>query len=295
MIRNKLVGTGVALVTPFKQNGDVDYTGLENLINHCINGGVEYLVSLGTTGESVNLSKEEKLEVLEFTINKAANRVPIVAGFGGNSTHMVVKDIEAFHFKGVDAILSVSPYYNKPGQEGIIQHYQTVAAASPVPVILYNVPGRTGSNMNADTTLRLAGVENIIGMKEASGNFGQCMQIIKNKPKDFIVVSGDDNITLSLIAVGFEGVISVSGQGFPKHFTEMVRKGIKGDFAGARELHYKLLDVTDMLFAEGNPVGIKAALKHLGVCDEYMRLPLVQATDALRAKIKAEIDKYGLN
>lgn len=291
MIQQKLRGTGVALVTPFTEKGEVNYNGLERLINHCIEGGVEYLVSLGTTGESVNLTKEEKLEVLNFTIEKNAGRVPVVAGFGGNSTHSLIKEIEQYHFKGVDAILSVSPYYNKPTQEGIYQHYKAVAAAAPRPVILYNVPGRTSSNMTAATTLRLAEVPNIIGMKEASGDFNQCMQIVKNKPKDFLVISGDDNITLGLVAYGLDGVISVVGQAFPKIFTEMVRQSLKGDFEKARELHYKLNDITDMLFAEGNPAGVKCALELLGVCESHLRLPLVGVSATLHAKMKSAIEK----
>jgi 4-hydroxy-tetrahydrodipicolinate synthase len=291
MIQTKLRGTGVALVTPFNEKGEVNYRGLENLVNHCINGGVEYLVSLGTTGESVNLSSPEKLDVLNFTIEKAAGRVPVVAGFGGNSTHQVIQDIEKFHFKGVDAVLSVSPYYNKPTQEGIFQHYKAVAAASPVPVILYNVPARTSSNMTADTTLRIAHeVPNVVGMKEASGDFGQCMRIAKNKPKDFLLVSGDDNITLGLAAYGFDGVISVVGQAFPAIFTDMVRHALKGDFENARKLHYKLNDITDMLFVEGNPAGVKCALELLGICESHLRLPLVGVSDGLRKRLKAAID-----
>ena len=292
MIRSKLRGTGVALVTPFTKSGDVDYPGLEKLINHCINGGVEYLVSLGTTGESVTLSAEEKSDVLNFTIEKAAKRVPIVAGFGGNNTHYVIKhEIEKFHFKGVDAVLSVSPAYNKPTQEGIFQHYKAVAAASPVPVLLYNVPGRTSSNMKAETTLRIAHeVENVIGIKEASGDFNQCMQIVKNKPKDFLVISGDDNITLGLMAYGLDGVISVVGQAFPNTFSDMVRHCLKGDFVNARKLHYDLNDITDMLFAEGNPAGVKAALEILGVCHKHVRLPLVDISAELRKKLNAAIE-----
>ena len=295
MIQTKLRGTGVALVTPFTKNGDVDYKGLENVINHSIKGGVEYLVSLGTTGESVTLSKQEKHDILNFTIEKAAGRVPIVAGFGGNNTAELIKDIEGFHFNGVDAVLSVSPYYNKPTQEGIFQHYKAVAAASPKPVILYNVPGRTGSNMLASTTLRIANeVENVIGMKEASGDFNQCMQIAKNKPKDFLLVSGDDNITLGLVAYGFDGVISVVGQAFPDIFTEMVRQALQGNIEKARELHYQLNDITDMLFAEGNPGGVKYALELQGVCESHVRLPLVGISDALRSKMKTAVDALGV-
>ncbi|MBK7147780.1 MAG: 4-hydroxy-tetrahydrodipicolinate synthase [Bacteroidetes bacterium] len=289
MIQSKLRGTGVALVTPFNQDGSVDFAGLERLINYCIEGGVEYLVSLGTTGESVNLDKEEKREVLNFTIEKNGGRVPLVAGFGGNSTHQVIKDLQQYHFKGVDAVLSVSPYYNKPTQEGIFQHYKAVAAESPVPVILYNVPGRTSSNMQAATTLRLAEIPNIIGMKEASGDFAQCMQLVKNKPKDFLLISGDDNITLGLIAYGFDGVISVVGQAFPKIFTDMVRASLQGDFATARSLHFKLNDITDMLFAEGNPAGVKYALHLQKVCSDHLRLPLVGISDALKKRMELAV------
>ena len=293
MIRSKLRGTGVALVTPFTKTGEVDYNGLEKLVDHCVNGGIEYLVSLGTTGESVTLSSEEKLEILNFTVGKAAKRIPVVAGFGGNNTHHLIKhEIEKFHFNGVDAVLSVSPSYNKPTQEGIYQHYKAVAAASPVPVILYNVPGRTSSNMTAKTTLRLAhDIENIIGIKEASGDFNQCMQIVKNKPKDFLTISGDDNITLGLMAYGFDGVISVVGQAFPNTFSEMVRHCLKGDFTGARKLHYDLNDITDMLFAEGNPAGVKTALEILGICERHVRLPLVGISNELNDRLKAAIEK----
>ena len=293
MIQEKLKGSGVALVTPFKANGAVDYDGLGKVIDHSINGGIEYMVSLGTTGESATLSKEEKLEVLNFTIIHTKGRVPVVAGFGGNDTRAVIKDIEHFHFTGVDAILSVSPYYSKPTQAGIVAHYKAIAHAAPRPVILYNVPGRTAANMTAETTIELSKEKNIIGIKEASGNFGQCMQIVMNTPKEFLKISGDDNITLPLISLGFDGVISVSGQGFPKVFSQMVREALKGDFAAARKLHYTLVDVTDMLFAEGNPAGIKYVLEVLGVCERHVRLPLVDISDALKAKIKAEVQKIG--
>ena len=291
MIQQKLRGSGVALVTPFQSNGKIDLKGLGKLIDYCIDGGVEYLVSLGTTGESVTLTKEEKTEVLNFTVSHTMSRVPVVAGFGGNDTAAVIKDIKAFHFKGVSAILSVSPSYNKPTQAGIIAHFKAIAKASPRPVILYNVPGRTSSNMTAETTIELSKVKNIIGIKEASGNFGQCMQIVKNTSKDFLKISGDDNITLPLLALGFDGVISVSGQGFPKQFSQMVREGLKGDFDAARKLHYPLIDVTDMLFAEGNPGGIKYVLKLKGICAGHVRLPLVDISDKLKAKIKEEVKK----
>ena len=284
-------GSGVALVTPFTAKGEVDFNALGRLIDYCIDGGIQYLVALGTTGESVNLSKEEKVAILDFTVEQTMGRVPIVAGFGGNNTHALIQEIESFHFNGIDAVLSVSPYYNKPTQQGIIEHYKAVALASRKPVILYNVPGRTGSNMTAETTIALSEVDNIIGVKEASGNFSQCMQIVKHTRKEFLKISGDDNITLPLIALGFDGVISVSGQGFPKQFSEMVNLSLKGDFEQARALHYTLVDVTDMLFAEGNPGGIKEVLKLAGICEAHMRLPLVGISAGLQAKIKTEFDK----
>jgi 4-hydroxy-tetrahydrodipicolinate synthase len=287
MIKNKLRGTGVALVTPFNPQGEIDFAGLGKVIDHSIKGGVEYLVSLGTTGESVVLSKEEKQEVLKFTVAHNAGRVPVVAGFGGNNTAELIKDIKAQDFRGIDAILSVSPYYNKPTQQGIIAHYKAVAAASPLPILLYNVPGRTGSNIAAATALQLAREEsNIIGIKEASGDFTQAMQLVKNAPEDFLVISGDDNITLGLIAYGFHGVISVVGQAFPTIFTEMVRKALAGNFNEAKALHYKLNDITDMLFAEGNPGGVKFALELQGVCESHLRLPLVSISDTLKDKMK---------
>lgn len=294
MIQSKLKGTGVALVTPFTKDDKVDFNALGKLIDHCITGGVEYLVSLGTTGESVTLTKEEKVEVLKYTIEKNNGRVPVVAGFGGNSTHEILRDFEKYDFNGIDAILSVSPYYNKPTQEGIYQHYKTLGNAAPRPIILYNVPGRTSSNMLAATTLRIAReVPNIIGIKEASGDFIQNMQIVKNKPENFLVISGDDNITLGLMAYGLDGVISVVGQAFPALFTEMVRQCLKGDFATAKQLHYKLNDITDMLFAEGNPGGVKCALEILGVCEAHLRQPLAPVSDALKKRLQDAI--AGLN
>ncbi len=290
MIRSKLSGTGVALVTPFNHKGEIDFAGLGKVIDHSINGGVEYLVSLGTTGESVALSKEEKREILKFTVAHNAGRVPVVAGFGGNNTAELIKDIQAQDFTGIDAILSVSPYYNKPTQQGILAHYKAVAAASPLPILLYNVPGRTGSNIAASTALQLAREESkIIGIKEASGDFTQAMQLVKNAPKDFLLISGDDNITLGLIAYGFHGVISVVGQAFPTIFTEMVRKALAGNFDEAKQLHYKLNDITDMLFAEGNPGGVKYTLELQSVCESHLRLPLVSISDALKDKMKKAV------
>lgn len=269
-----LRGTGVALVTPFRNN-QVDYLGLERLIEHNIAGGVEFLVTMGTTGESVTLTKKEKIQVMDFTIRTAAGRVGIVAGFGGYNTAEVIEQMQAYHFEGVDAILSVSPAYNKPSQEGIYRHYMALAEVTPRPIILYNVPGRTGSNMSAETTLRLAKAsDKFIAVKEASGNMRQCMEIIYGRPDGFIVLSGDDNITLPLIACGAEGVVSVVGNAYPREFSDMTRAALAGDYETAKKLHYKLLHLIDLLFVDGNPGGIKANLEILGICTSELRLPL---------------------
>lgn len=289
----KFRGTGVALVTPFNNNHQVDFNGLEKLVNHCLDGGVEYLVVMGTTGENATLDQDEKLQVLQHVQKVNNGRKPIVYGIGGNNTAGLVETIKNTDFSGIDAILSVSPYYNKPTQEGIYQHYKTLSTASPVPIILYNVPGRTSSNISAETTLRLAhDFENIIAIKEASGNMEQVMKIINERPEGFLVISGDDNITLPIIACGGDGVISVSGQGFPDVFTQMVRAALAGDFEKARQGHYQLFEVTKLLFAEGNPGGIKAALKIKSICEDHMRQPLWPISDALKGAIKKEIEKH---
>ncbi len=291
----QLKGTGVALVTPFTSKMEVDYPALEKLVNHVIDGGVEYLVVSGTTGESATITRTEKTEILEFVKKINNGRKPIVFGIGGNNTAALVNEIRSTDLEGVTAILSASPYYNKPTQEGIYQHYKTLSEASPLPIILYNVPGRTASNLSAGTTLRLArDFRNIIAIKEASGNMEQIMQIINEKPQGFMVISGDDNLTLPMIACGGEGVISVSGQGFPKVFTKMVRDALAGDFEAARKGHYRLFEATRMLFAEGNPGGIKAALKLRGIGEEYMRQPLWPVSDALREELAKEIEQGGL-
>lgn len=285
-------GTGVALVTPFLKNGSIDFKGLENLIEHTINGKVEYLVTMGTTGESATLSRKERHKVMDFTIEKVNGRVPIVAGFGGNNTAALIEEMDAYHFNGIDAILSASPYYNKPTQEGIYQHYLAVAEKAPKPVILYNVPGRTASNISAETTLRLARKsKNIIGIKEASGDLVQCMNIVKGlQRKDFLVISGEDPLTLPMLSFGMDGVISVVANAFPAEFSEMVRFGLNGDFKKASDLHYKLLGIIDLLFKEGNPAGVKTALYIRNVCDMYVRLPLVKASDTLTMELKKAIN-----
>jgi 4-hydroxy-tetrahydrodipicolinate synthase len=285
-------GTGVALVTPFLADGSVDFVGLENLVNRCIVGGVEYLVVLGTTGESATLTTAEKALVLSEVKRINAGRVPIIYGAGGNNTQAVIDSFSTTDLDGVYALLSVSPYYNKPTQEGIYQHYKAIATASPLPIILYNVPGRTSSNISAATTLRLArDFKNISAIKEASGNMEQIMEIIKNKPEGFEVISGDDNLTYAMIALGAKGVISVSGQGMPKIFSQMVRNALAGKWQDALAAHYDLFDFTNMLFAEGNPGGIKAALKALNVCEDHLRLPLWKISTDLYMKIELEVKR----
>ncbi len=289
---NRFYGTGVAMVTPFDEDGQVDYQGLKNLINYLIDGGVEYLVSLGTTGESVTLNKEEKKKVFAFTAEVNAGRVNLVAGIAGNNTHEVVEQVKAFDTTGYDAILSASPNYNKPTQEGIYQHYKAIAEASVLPIILYNVPSRTGSNVSAETTVRLAhDFKNIIGIKEASGNFDQMNQIMRDKPADFLLISGDDPIALPMIALGGAGVISVTGNALPRQVSDMIRLCLKGDFTAGQKGHSALIDFTRMMFAEGSPAGVKSALKHLGVCGDTVRLPLVEVSSGLAEKILVETEK----
>ena len=284
---DKIKGTGVALVTPFNNDKSVDYKGLENLLNHVINGGVDYLVLMGTTGESTTLSKSERIEVVDFCKKINNGRLPIVLGIGGNNTMQVVADIKAANLENVDAILSVSPAYNKPSQEGIYQHYKMISESSPLPIIVYNVPGRTSSNISAATTVRLASdFKNIVGVKEASGDMDQIMKILKNKPADFVVLSGDDGLTLPMIHMGAEGVISVIGQSHPKDFSDMVSFGLSGNKKLANQIHYKLYDFYSPLYAEGNPVGVKACLEMLGICKAVVRLPLVEASNTIKNELK---------
>jgi 4-hydroxy-tetrahydrodipicolinate synthase len=293
MPHTKFKGTGVAIVTPFDRKGNVDQKGLTNLVNYLVKGKVEYLVVLGTTGESATLSKEEKKLVMDCVIKANRKRLPLVLGIGGNNTQEVIDTIKHTNFKDFDAILSVSPYYNKPSQRGIYEHYKAIAKSTTKNIILYNVPGRTASNMTAETTLKLAHkFKNIIAVKEASGNLEQCMAIIENKPKDFLVISGDDNLTLPLLACGADGVISVVANAFPKDFSDMVRHGLKEEFAAARKLHYKTFEITQQLFADGNPGGVKHALALLKVCDAYLRLPLVEPNETVQKKLKELVDKY---
>ncbi|TCD02171.1 4-hydroxy-tetrahydrodipicolinate synthase [Pedobacter frigidisoli] len=288
---NKFQGTGVALVTPFNADGSVDYNGLKNLINHLVDGGIDYLVSLGTTGETATMTKEEKKKVWAFTAEINNNRLPLVAGIGGNNTLAVAEDIKAFDTTGYGAILSVSPYYNKPTQEGIYHHYKYLSEIAPLDLILYNVPGRTASNMSPETICRLANdFENIIGIKDACGSFDQFNQIMRDKPADFLLISGDDPITLPMIALGASGIISVVGNALPKQFSDMVRQCLAGEFKSALPAHLSLVEFTRLAFAEGNPAGVKAALKHLNICGDTVRLPLVKASSGLEKSIIEEID-----
>lgn len=289
-MNNPFKGTGVALVTPFKSDFSIDFDALKRLVELQINNGIDFLVVQGTTGESPALSPEEKAQVLDTVITVNNGRLPVVYGIGGNHTQEVVKALQQVP-AGVDGILSVSPYYNKPTQEGIYQHYKTLAESTNLPIILYNVPGRTGSNVAAETTLRLAEIDNIVAMKEASGNMGQIMEIIRLKPANFDVLSGDDALTLPMIAAGATGVISVVGQAYPEQFTAMVDAALENDYETARKHHYDLLHVTDLFFAEGNPGGVKVALKERGILDYFMRLPLVLVSEKLQQAIIAETQK----
>jgi len=275
-----LKGTGVALVTPFRK-GEIDYPALTNIINHVINGGVDYVVALGSTGEAITCSSKECRRILDHTIQVVNGRVPIVAGpFGYNNTRTVVDKVSSFDFDGIDAILSSSPAYNKPSQEGIFQHYMSIAEACPVPIIIYNVPGRTASNIAYETTLRLAEASNqFVGIKEASGNLSQIMHIAKRKRNDFVLISGDDELTLPMMAAGAEGVISVIANAYPKQFSDMVNFALVGDFEMAREKHFELLDFHGPLYVEGNPVGIKALMEILKLSSKEVRLPLTSLSD----------------
>ena len=289
-IRDNLKGTGVALITPFKKDGSVDFENLQRLINFVIDGGVQYVVTLGTTGETSTLTYEEKLEIIEHCFSTVASRVPVVIGISNNDTKSILKDLETFPIEKAAAILSASPYYNKPSQEGIYQHYKAIAAATPKPVLLYNVPGRTGSNIFASTTIRLSNdFENICGIKEASGNMAQCLEILRDKPQEFLVVSGDDILAIAQIACGMRGVISVAANCFPKDFSTMINAALEDDFRTARSLNYKLLKGYELLFAENNPAGVKAFLTEMGLIENYLRLPLVPLSQDIHDKIKQHI------
>lgn len=283
---NQFRGTGVALVTPFNNDGSIDYASLEKLITHVIDGGVNYLVALGTTGETPTLTAKEKKEVLAFIVEKCNKRVPVVCGIGSNNTAEVIAALQEYDLSGVAGILSVVPYYNKPTQEGLYQHFKAIAQATDKPIILYNVPGRTVTNMLPVTTLRLANeFNNIVAVKEASGNMGQCMDLVAGKPAHFAVLSGDDDLVMPQIAIGMEGVISVAANCFAKDFTTMVNDALAGNYANAQKLHYKLLEGIRLLFVDGNPAGVKYVLSQMGICTDDLRLPLVLATDDTKQKI----------
>lgn len=286
-MKNTFKGTGVALVTPFDSNGAIDHDALRKLVRYQIDNKTDFLVVQGTTGESPVLSHDEKMAVLKTVQDENNGAVQIVYGVGGNNTEAVAESLRNLP-SGIDGILSVSPYYNKPTQKGIVAHYKTISKATKLPVILYNVPGRTGSNVTAETTLELSKVENIVAVKEASGDMGQIMHIVKNRPDGFGVLSGDDAITMPLIAAGIDGVISVVANAFPKRFNEMVHKGLFGDIQGSRSAHYDLLDVTNMLFEEGNPGGVKVALETMGIMSSQMRLPLYPVSSNLNERIQNE-------
>ncbi len=290
MISKKLHGTGVALVTPFDNQGEIDFLALKKLLRHT-SQGVDYYVVMGTTGESATLSKEEKKEVLQFVIANNIKKLPIVYGIGGNHTQGVVDEIRSTNLTSVDALLSVSPYYNKPSQEGIYQHFVAVANASPIPIILYNVPGRTASNLTAETSLRLAKHKNIIGIKEASGNLEQCMKIAKEKSVDFLLISGDDMLTLSLYAIGGEGVISVLANAYPVTFKKIKEYMRTGKLNRAQQEQFKLLEINAPMYEEGNPVGLKHLLKTMNIGNGDVRLPLVAASSALQKKIETLVKK----
>jgi len=287
MVNVNLKGMGVALITPFKEDESVDFEALGRLVDYQLQNGTDYLVVLGTTAETPTLTCDEKKQVSEFIINKVNGKLPIVLGVAGNSTRSVVEELKTKSFKGVDAILSVVPYYNKPSQEGIYQHYQAISESTDLPILLYNVPGRTGVNMVAETTLRLArDFKNIIGIKEASGNIVQMDDIIKNKPKDFMVISGDDGVTYPLISLGAVGVISVIGNAFPKEFSRMVRLALSGDWQNALHIHHSFTELIELLFVDGNPAGVKCMLNAMGYCENKLRLPLVPTRITTFEKIR---------
>lgn len=295
MAQINLKGMGVALITPFKDDESIDFDALSKLIEYQIQNGIDYLVVLGTTAETPTLTEQEKNEVLSFVIERVKERVPIVLGLGGNNTRGIVERLKTEPFQGVDAILSVVPYYNKPSQEGIYQHYKAIASATKLPVILYNVPGRTGVNMTAETTLRLAReFDNIVAIKEASGNITQMDDIIKNKPKDFMVISGDDGITFPLITLGAVGVISVIGNAFPREFSRMVRLALEGDYANALLIHHKFTELFELLFVDGNPAGVKSILSSMGYIRNRLRLPLVPTRITTYEKIRVVLQKLNI-
>jgi len=287
----KFRGTGVAIVTPFKNDSSIDFAAMGHIVNYLVEGGVNYIVAMGTTGEAPTLTKDEKQAILTYVTESVNNRVPVVAGIGGNNTQEIINCIRELDLTGIDGILSVAPYYNKPGQRGLFQHFKAIATCSPLPVIIYNVPGRTCSNISSETTLELAHeCENIIGIKEASGDMAQIMRIIKGKPENFLVISGDDMLTIPVIASGGSGVISVLANAWPAECSEMVNNALKNNFKQAREIHFKFLEVIELLLAEGNPSGIKAFMSVKNLCKNNLRLPLVPVSKNLMARIQKAAD-----
>lgn len=294
MIQQMIKGVGVALITPFN-NFEVDYPALERMVEHVINGGVDYIVALGSTAETATLSLEERQLVYDFIVERTAGRVPIVVGMGSNNTHELVEQLRTFDMHDSVAILSVVPYYNKPSQEGIYRHYMAVAEASPVPVILYNVPGRTGVNMTAATTLRLAHAsDNIVAVKEASGSIEQMQEIIDGKPENFLVISGDDGITVELVKRGGMGVISVAANAFPERFCKCIHDAMEGNFTEAESAMEQFNEPIALLFKEGNPTGVKTMTAVMGITRDEVRMPLVEGTESLRDAIKSAVEKYDL-
>lgn len=288
----KFKGTGVAIVTPFKNDTSIDFTAFGRVVDHVINGGVNYIVAMGTTGEASTLTKDEKKAIICYVLEAIDNRVPLVVGIGGNNTQEIINQVRNLDLSGVDGILSVAPYYNKPNQKGIFQHFKAIATCSPVPVIIYNVPGRTGCNITADTCLQLANeCENIVGVKEASGNFEQIMKIIKGKPENFLVISGDDLNTLPIIASGGAGVISVLANAFPAQWSEMVNQCMRSNFKAAREIQFRFLEMIELLFIDGSPGGVKAMLNIMNLCQNTLRLPLAPVSRTVYTRIQKAIEE----
>lgn len=284
-LKKILRGTGVAVVTPFNENEEIDFTAFGKLLDFVADGGVEYVVILGTTGEAPVLDKKEKIEIINYTYSRLNGKIPVVVGIGGNNTNALINELKEFPLENATAVLSASPYYSKPSQDGIIQHYHALADNSPCPVILYNIPGRTGRNMTAETTIKLASHPNIQGMKESSGDFMQIMQILKHAPDDFLVVSGDDAVTVPLIACGLDGVISVAANAFPEKFSSMIRKALDHNFKEAWKMNADFLEAYDLMFIENNPAGIKAFLTELNIIQNFFRLPVIPVTDITHKKI----------
>jgi 4-hydroxy-tetrahydrodipicolinate synthase len=288
----KFKGTGVAVVTPFKNDSSIDFTAMGRVINHVIKGGVNYIVAMGTTGEAPTLTKDEKKALISYVIEAVDNRVPLVVGIGGNNTQEIINYIRQINLDGVDGILSVTPYYNKPSQRGIFQHFKAIATCCPLPVIIYNVPGRTSSNITSDTCLELAHeCENIVAVKEASGDIAHIMRIIKGKPENFLVISGDDGMTIPIIATGGSGVISVLANAFPAECSELVGHSLKNNFKSAREIHFRFTEMIELLFADGNPSGIKAVLSIMNLCQNILRLPLVPVNRNVYSRIQKAIEE----